>query len=82
MTDGDVRKPASFRPPARFAGISFRDLALTAGPLVLLTGIVIVAAYWYVRPAPPDTITITSGPAGSTFRITAEKYRKISRETA
>jgi hypothetical protein len=30
-----------------------------------------------VRPAPPDTITIASGPVGSTFRLTAEKYRKI-----
>lgn len=77
MADGNVRKPASIRPFARFAGISLRDLAVTAGPLVLITGIAIGAAYWYVRPAPPDTITIASGPVGSTFRLTAEKYRKI-----
>ncbi len=73
----NVRKIASIRPLARFAGISLRDLAMTAGPLILLTVIVIGAAYWFVRPAPPDTITITSGPNGSTFRLTAEKYRKI-----
>src|SRR6266702_4646440 len=73
----NVRKIASIRPLARFAGISLRDLAVTAGPLILLTVIVIGAAYWFVRPAPPDTITITSGPNGSTFRLNAEKYRKI-----
>ncbi|HYS44603.1 MAG TPA: C4-dicarboxylate ABC transporter substrate-binding protein, partial [Geobacteraceae bacterium] len=60
----NVRKIASIRPLARFAGISLRDLAVTAGPLILLTVIVIGAAYWFVRPAPPDTITITSGPNG------------------
>ncbi|MHB1024485.1 MAG: TAXI family TRAP transporter solute-binding subunit [Desulfobacteria bacterium] len=65
------------RPLARFSEISFRDLAISAGPLVLITAIVIVAAYWYVRPAPPGTITIISGPPGSVFQRTAEKYRKI-----
>jgi TRAP transporter TAXI family solute receptor len=68
---------ASFRPLARFSEISFRDLAVSAGPLFLITAVVIVAAYWYVRPAPPNTITIISGPPGSVFQLTAEKYRKI-----
>jgi TRAP-type uncharacterized transport system substrate-binding protein len=62
---------------ARFSEISFRDLAVSAGPLVLITAIVIGAAYWYVRPAPPGVITIISGPPDSVFRRTAEKYRKI-----
>ena len=65
------------RPFARFAGISPRDLVVSVGPLILLTAIVIGAAYWIVRPAPPDTITIAGGPSGSSFRTTAEKYRKI-----
>jgi TRAP-type uncharacterized transport system substrate-binding protein len=73
----NVSSIASIRPLARFVGISLRDLLVTAGPLVLLTIAAIGAAYWYMRPAPPDTITITSGPAGSTFQLTAEKYRKI-----
>ncbi|WP_223911065.1 TAXI family TRAP transporter solute-binding subunit [Geobacter sp. AOG1] len=72
-----MRKIASIRPVARFVGISLRDLTVTAGPLILLTIVAIAAAYWIMRPAPPDTITITSGPAGSTFQLTAEKYRKI-----
>jgi TRAP transporter TAXI family solute receptor len=77
MTEKKKNIIASFRPLARFSEISFRDLAISAGPLVLITAIVIVAAYWYVRPAPPNTITIISGPSGSVFQRTAEKYRKI-----
>ncbi len=68
---------ASFRSLSRFSEISFRDLAVSTAPLVLITAALIVAAYWYVRPAPPDTITIITGPPGSVFQRTAEKYRKI-----
>jgi TRAP transporter TAXI family solute receptor len=78
MAQGNkVRQMASVRPMARFIGVSLRDLVVTSAPLVLLTIAAIWAAYWFVRPAPPDTITITSGPQGSTFLLTAEKYRKI-----
>jgi len=72
-----VRKIASIRPLARFARISVRDLLVTVAPLILITVIVIGVAYWFVRPAPPNTITITSGPNGSIFQLNAEKYRKI-----
>jgi len=77
MTQKNIRSLAAFRPMARFVGISLRDLLVTSAPLVLLTLVAIWAAYWFVRPAPPDTITITSGPQGSNFLLTAEKYRKI-----
>ncbi len=77
MTQNNIRKIASIRPLARFTGVSPRELFLTIGPLVLITIVVIVAAFWFLRPAPPDTITIASGPNGSSFRLTAEKYRKI-----
>jgi TRAP transporter TAXI family solute receptor len=73
----NVREYAALRPLARFAGISLRDLVVSVGPIFLLTAIVIGVAIWIVRPAPPDTITIAGGPNGSTFRVTAEKYRKI-----
>jgi TRAP transporter TAXI family solute receptor len=77
ITKEKEKKHDWIRPLARFSEISFRDLAISAGPLVLITVIVIVAAYWYVRPAPPGTITIISGPPGSVFQRTAEKYKKI-----
>lgn len=77
MTQNKVPKNASMRPLARLVGLSLRDLLVTVVPLVLVTVVVIVAAFWFVRPSPPDTIIITSGPDGSTFQVTAEKYRKI-----
>jgi TRAP-type uncharacterized transport system substrate-binding protein len=36
-----------------------------------------LAIFLFFYLAPPNTITITSGPEGSTFRLTAEKYAKI-----
>src|SRR5258706_9074138 len=45
---------------------------------LLLIGIVTMAAvFWFFRTAPPQTITITTGPEGSAFQRTAEKYRDI-----
>jgi TRAP transporter TAXI family solute receptor len=77
MTQQKFRNLTSIRPLARFVGVSLRDLLVTSAPIILITLAAIWAAYWFVRPAPPDTIIITSGPQGSTFLLTAEKYRKI-----
>ncbi len=77
MTEKKKSRIASIRPLARFSEISYLDLAVTAAPMILVTAIVIAAAYWYVRPAPPRILSIISGPPGSIFQLTAEKYRKI-----
>ena len=47
------------------------------GALLLIGLVTIAAVFWFVHSAPPDTITITSGPDGSLFRTNAEKYRGI-----
>jgi len=73
----NVRKLSHFRPLARFAGVSLRDMLVTSAPIVLITVAAICAAYWFVRPAPPHTITISSGPPGSIFYQNAQKYRQI-----
>lgn len=62
---------------ARLVAISWRDLAMTLGPILLLSIAGIWVAIRFVRPAPPSSIMITSGPDGSVFRNTAEKYRSI-----
>ena len=57
--------------------ISWRDLAVIMVPVVAL----LAAALWlglrFVQPAPPSTITVTSGPEGSSFARNAERYRRI-----
>jgi len=57
--------------------ISWRDLAVTLGPVLLISVGAIMLALHFVRPAPPSTLTMAGGPDGSTFRSTAEKYQKI-----
>lgn len=73
----NIKILAAMRPFARFTRISLRDLVVTVLPVLLVTAIGIGAAYWLMRPAPPNTLTITAGPTGSTFRLYAEKYRKV-----
>ena len=68
---------APLRVRARFFGVSWHDLAVSIGPMVLVAGLAAWAAYHFVRPAPPDTITITAGTERSVFRNAAERYRKI-----
>jgi len=67
--------PSRFR--ARFTGVSWRDLAFSLGPVVGLVLITVWILVRYIHPAPPDTIIMTSGPDGSSFRINADRYAKI-----
>lgn len=57
--------------------LSWRDLAVTLGPILLISGVAIWVAVHFMRPAPPDAIVFTSGPEGSTFKTFAEQYREI-----
>ena len=77
MTPNTLRKFRRIRLPARFTAVSWRDLAATLGPILLVSLLAIWIAFKFVRPAPPDTIILTSGPGGSIFSATAEKYRAI-----
>jgi TRAP-type uncharacterized transport system substrate-binding protein len=71
------RRFGRLRLPSRLSFVSWRDVAVTLGPVFLLSVAAIWAAFWFVRPAPPDTIVITTGPEGSSFHTHAERYRKI-----
>src|SRR4029079_3494410 len=62
---------------ARISRISWRDLAASLGPVVLISAAALCVAFYFVRPAPPSTITLTSGPDGSSFRRFADQYAKI-----
>jgi hypothetical protein len=53
------------------------DLLQSAGPLLILSAIAVFAALHYVRPAPPDRLTMASRPAGSKFNTVAQQYQTI-----
>jgi NMT1 family protein len=57
--------------------ISWRDLAASLGPVLLISAAALWVAFHFVRPAPPSQIVITSGPEGSSFHATADRYAKI-----
>jgi len=51
--------------------------AAAIGAILLVGSGVVFAVFWFFHSAPPHTITITSGPEGSAFQRSAEKYRMI-----
>ena len=57
--------------------VSWRDAVATLGPIILISAAAIYATLYFVRPAPPRTLTIGGGPDGSNFRTVAEQYRTI-----
>jgi TRAP transporter TAXI family solute receptor len=65
------------RLPARLVAVSWRDLAATGLPVLILVLVAIWLAFKLVRPAPPDTIVLTAGPEGSSYTNSAGKYKKI-----
>jgi hypothetical protein len=70
-------RASRLRMPAKFVAVSWRDLAVIVVPILLVVCLVLWFTFRFVHPAPLDTIVIASGPDGSNFRTTADKYRKI-----
>lgn len=54
--------------------LGIRDLLASAGPLVFLVIGILVAAYWYLQPQPPRTVTLATGPAGSAYAEFGQRY--------
>ncbi len=61
----------------RMPRVSWRDLASTLGPFLVILAAAFWLTYRFVRPAPPREIVVTTGPAGSIFEATAERYKAI-----
>jgi TRAP-type uncharacterized transport system substrate-binding protein len=76
-TEPSARRRVSSYLPLKITAVSWRDLAETLGPVLLLSAAAILVALHFVRPAPPHTLTMSSGPKGSTFESTAQQYQKI-----
>ena len=54
--------------------ISFRDLLVTAGPLLLLTLALLGAAYVVLKPAPPRRVVLATGPEQSAYAQFGKQY--------
>jgi TRAP-type uncharacterized transport system substrate-binding protein len=68
------------RLPLKITTISWSDLAHTLGPILLASAAAIWLALHFVRPLPPSTLVMSSGPKGSSFERNAERYRAILAE--
>jgi hypothetical protein len=62
---------------ARLTGLVGRGLPISIGVIVVASIVAAVLAFVFLSAAPPTTLTMTSGPDGSSFRLVAEQYRKI-----
>ena len=74
---GTSFKSALTRIQAMFTEFFGLGRAVALSAIALIGMVTIFAIFWFFHSAPPNTITITSGPEGSVFRSNAEKYSKI-----
>jgi TRAP transporter TAXI family solute receptor len=64
--------------PAKSSDISWWAFIQTViGPAVLIIAVVVWAALYFIRAAPPHTLTISTGPEGSSFQTIANRYKTI-----
>ncbi len=74
------RHGPKLRLPLKITTISWWDLAHTLGPILLVSAAAIWLGLHFVRPAPPRTLTMSSGPKGSSFETDAERYAAVLAE--
>ena len=65
------------RARARVTALVGRGLPLSIGLILVISICAGVLAFVFLNSAPATTLTMTSGPEGSSFRLVAEQYRKI-----
>lgn len=53
---------------------SLRDMFASVGPVLLLACALLAAAYWWLDPQPPRTVTLATGPAGSAEAEFGRRY--------
>jgi TRAP transporter TAXI family solute receptor len=58
----------------RYTLLSLRDLAVSIGPVALLTTALLVLAYWWLDPNPPKRVVLATGPAQSAYDEFGKRY--------
>jgi len=61
----------------RYTLLSLRDLAVSAGPFILLAVTLLVLAYWWLDPNPPKRVVLATGPAQSAYEEFGKRYARI-----
>jgi TRAP-type uncharacterized transport system substrate-binding protein len=61
----------------RYTLLSLRDLAVSAGPFVVLAVTLLILAYWWLDPNPPKRVTLATGPAQSAYEEFGKRYARI-----
>ena len=59
----------------RYTLISARDLLISAGPFVLIALVLLVGAYFLLKPNPPRKVVLATGPELSDYAEFGERYK-------
>ena len=59
----------------RFTLFSFRDLTLTAGPVLVIVAALLWGAWVLIDPTPPRTVILATGPANGAYDTFGQRYR-------
>lgn len=62
---------------AKFTALFVHSLWMSVSLAVVLIATIAIAAFLFLRSGAPTSVTIASGPEGSIFRKTAERYKAI-----
>lgn len=58
----------------RYALLSLRDMAVSMGPLLLVTLGLLGLAYWWLQPTPPRHVVLATGPEQSAYERFGQAY--------
>jgi TRAP-type uncharacterized transport system substrate-binding protein len=60
----------------RYTLLSIREMLISAGPFALLAVGLIILAYLWLKPTPPQRVTLATGPAQSAYDEFGKRYQK------
>ena len=60
----------------RYTLVSIQEFLISAGPVALLAGGLLVLAYLWLDPTPPKRVTLATGPAQSAYEEFGKRYQK------
>ena len=76
-TDTPPRPPRQLPKTLQHSLVSLRELAHSAGPLILLAVILLALAYWLLDPTPPKKVRLATGPAQSAYAEFGSRYATL-----